>query len=478
MLPNLKPGLYPFWDDHLTEKHYTDATLSVNRPLRAEDVIAADMPWEGNQSNFFNLIKEDGYYRIYYQGKDYPESHETTICYIESRDGLVWTRPELGLCEFNGSRRNNVILKNSGCNFLMKDENPDCGESERYKLFEAFSPTGSGQDRVLKCFTSGDGIHFIEHHICETPSHYRNMFDSTNSVFWDKRDGLYYCFFRGCHSSCPSGDRYNPEPIVREVRVMSSPDCIHWSDSEPLDYSGSMDYQIYTPCIMPYLYDDRYYIGFPTRYNVRPEWDACYEQLTGREFRRERMKDGDRLGLAVTDCLFMSSRDKKNWCRFDEAAITPGPEDGYNWEYGDCFPVYGLFETPGRFPGSDPEISFFCESHHWADKPVVMSRYIYRRDGFASYKAGFSEKRLLTVPLTIEGEQLSINFRSSARGYIQLTVLDEYRNPIDGYASCGHFGDTTHRRIVFDKPLRGLNNRKVSLDFRMSDAELYSMTIE
>ena len=31
------------------------------------------------------------------------------ICYAESDDGLTWTRPELGLVEYGGSRRNNIV---------------------------------------------------------------------------------------------------------------------------------------------------------------------------------------------------------------------------------------------------------------------------------------------------------------------------------------------------------------------------------
>lgn len=474
----LKTGFYPFWDDCMTDAKYTDAVLSVNRPERIGTVMTADRPWEGNQTNIFNIIREDGFYRAYYQARNYPETYETVICCAESRDGIVWNRPELGICEFQGSKKNNILLSNVICNFVMKDPNPECPQDEIYKMFEPYSPTNSGQDRVLKCYTSGDGIHFKEHHVCETPSRYTNMFDSTNSVIWDPNDGKYYCFFRGYHTLPPGGDKTNPEGIVREVRVMSSDDCVHFGESEPLDYSGSMDYQIYTACVFPYLYDDRYYIGFPTRYNVRAEWDDCYEKLTGKDDRLARMKDGSRLGFAVTDCLFMSSRDRKNWYRFDEAAITPGPEDGYNWEYGDCFPVQGLYETAGRVPGSDNELSLYSEVHHWTDKPVELERYVYRRDGFASYKAGFREKTLRTLPLTVEGSRLSLNFRSSARGYIKVSVLDEYRNPIDGYVSCAHFGDTTHRLIGFDKPLSELAGRKVCLDFAMSDAELYSMTIE
>ena len=38
------------------------------------------------------------------------EAHPEFACYAESRDGIHWTKPELGQHEFNGSKRNNIII--------------------------------------------------------------------------------------------------------------------------------------------------------------------------------------------------------------------------------------------------------------------------------------------------------------------------------------------------------------------------------
>ena len=71
---------------------------------------------------------------------------------------------------------------------------------------------------------------------------------------------------------------------------------------------------------------------------------------------------------------------------------------------------------------------------------------------------------------------MKINFRTSARGSVQVKFLDEYNNPIEGYVSCEQFGDTTARIVDFDRPLSALNGHVVRLEFVMSDAELFSMT--
>ena len=31
-------------------------------------------------------------------------------CYAESKDGIHWKKPELGLVEFNGSKANNIVM--------------------------------------------------------------------------------------------------------------------------------------------------------------------------------------------------------------------------------------------------------------------------------------------------------------------------------------------------------------------------------
>ena len=113
---------------------------------------------------------------------------------------------------------------------------------------------------------------------------------------------------------------------ARGILVSKSEDFIHWSDSVPLYFYGCEDYPLYTNCAMAYPFDTRYYIGLPTRYVERKGWTANYDRFCGADRRKKRMEMESRLGIAVTDCVFMSPRDNVNWYRFDEACLTPGPE--------------------------------------------------------------------------------------------------------------------------------------------------------
>jgi hypothetical protein len=259
---------------------------------------------------------------------------------------------------------------------------------------------------------------------------------------------------------------------------MESEDCVHWSEPVLLDYCGGEEYPLYTNCIMKYPADDRFFIGFPTRYVERLKWNSNFDQHAALELRRERFEMKPRLGLATTDCVFMSSTDHYHWYRFDEASITPGPEGGFNWLYGDCYPACGtLVSTPSAVEGEPEQLSLYVRTTHPTRGEVKeITRYVYRRDGFASCKATYRPQTLTTkMGILTDCAKMSMNFRTSARGYVYVTVEDEWGVPIEGYRSCELFGDSPERDVVFEMPLSELNGRSIRLRFDLSDAELYSV---
>jgi len=495
----LTKGLIPFWDDYLIDSRFTDAVLSVNRPVKTDSVMKFDLPWEEDASSCFNIIKDGDIYRLYYlacKHLDISPERNLKLCYAESRDGLHWEKPNLGICEYSGSCDNNILMMYLYDNIsIMKDENPDCPPEERYKALMDTShpedypgyvpaetrlriPTNHPKEifsylskRVLVYLSSPDGIHFKVERIL----HQGYSYDSENTLHWNPHTKKYYIFFRELHANPQSIDpRFNEEWPVRGIMVTESEDFVHWSEPKSLDFMGGEDVPLYFNCITAYPYDTRYYVGFPTRYNERRGWTKNYDRLCDYEGRKERSKIDIRFGTALTDCLFMSSRDLLHWYRFDEACLTPGPERGPNWRYGDCYPALGeIIETPSRFKGEPNELSIYlCE--HYEDGAELI-RYVYRRDGFASIKADYQPTRLTTKPFTFEGGTLTINFRTSARGCIDLTVTDEYNVPIPGYSSGEIFGDALDRTVDFDKPLSELQGRNVRFVFTMRDAEIFAL---
>src|ERR1700733_642884 len=118
-------NLQLFVDDYLIDS-LTGAELVLQVPQPAGVAIKFDKPWEGNVSAYVSLFRDGDKYRMYYRGASAPDyarksalkpgevvgpKHPDVTCYAESIDGIVWTKPSLGIVEFAGSRDNNIILE-------------------------------------------------------------------------------------------------------------------------------------------------------------------------------------------------------------------------------------------------------------------------------------------------------------------------------------------------------------------------------
>jgi hypothetical protein len=114
--------------------------LRLAEPIDAGKVIGFDAPWEGEFVNFLSVLFDGSVYRLYYRGKSQRGKDGTpdeVTCYAESRNGIEWTKPDLGLFEVQGTRRNNVILDKTyqpaPHNFApFLDTRPGVPAAERY----------------------------------------------------------------------------------------------------------------------------------------------------------------------------------------------------------------------------------------------------------------------------------------------------------------------------------------------------------
>ncbi len=350
--------LAPFWDVFLIDTERTTAQLRVHRPVPRGVVMTCGEGWEGDGCDYFNIVDDGALYRMYYlawemlspDGTAYTE-RSIKVCCALSRDGLTWEKPRLGLCEFGGSKENNIILDESTHNYdnfmVMLDKNPRPAVPGRFKAVARHMDGGAP---VLAAYVSDDGVRFSHSHTVTD----RGVFDSLNSVHWSEEHGGYVCFVRGFH-----GGKSGPFSGVRDIRVLFSKDFINWSAPERLDFLGGEDVALYTNCAFAYPRAPHIFVGMPSRYVERREWTANFDRLCGAQKRRARVQISPRYGLATTDCVFMCSRDAKRWARHDEAFITPGPENGRNWVYGDGYPALGLTEIPPQIRGAESVLGLY-----------------------------------------------------------------------------------------------------------------------
>lgn len=174
----------------------------------------------------------------------------------------------------------------------------------------------------------------------------------------------------------------------------------------------------------------------------------------------------------MTDCVFMSSRDGRSWNRCGEAFLRPGPENGRNWVYGDCYPAVGMIETPCAEAGAEAELSLYCGENHWQGLGTDVYRYTLRRDGFASLSAGSRTRVLTTKPLIFTGDTLLLNFSTSARGSLYAVITDADGRSLE---SGELFGDRTDRPVDFGGRLCDFAEKPVTLRFTMTECDLFSM---
>ena len=174
-------------DDHLIEK-IVGARLVLHKPTQRDVAIVCDAPWEGNTCCYPTVFRDGDLYRMYYRGSHFDEKTEKmnhqVVCYAESDDGLSWTKPDLGIVEFEGSKHNSIIWDGLGShNFApFKDTNPGCDPDERYKAIG-----GTVTSKGLLTFKSADGVRWSKK--SDSPVVTKGAFDSHNTCFWDDQRG-------------------------------------------------------------------------------------------------------------------------------------------------------------------------------------------------------------------------------------------------------------------------------------------------
>ncbi|HEY8505532.1 MAG TPA: hypothetical protein VIL46_13190 [Gemmataceae bacterium] len=462
-------------DDYLIERMSPELRQVLHHPVPREIVLVHDRPWEGSGSGYHSVFKDGGLYRMYYKGwqltvkgKKLTLPHKLVACYAESKDGVHWTKPELGIVEFDGSKQNNIVMASGkiggveadpGHVAVFKDENPDCPPEARYKAIVR-SPKPNG----LLPFRSPDGLHWSP--MSDKPVITKGAFDSQNLAFWDPVRKEYRAYFRYF-----TGGR-------RDILTATSKDFLNWSEPVPLRYPGAAAEHLYTNQVKPYHRAPHLLVGFPTRYTDRG-WTESAKALPNLGHRRLRAAAEPRFGTALTEGLLMTSRDGVTFRRWGEAFLRPGPERPESWAYGDNYIAWHAVETPPTLEGAPNELSIYAGEGYWTGTSCRLRRYTLRLDGFVSLQAPWKGGEMVTKPLTFEGKTLELNFSTSAAGGIRVEVRDADDRPIDGFTleQCNEvYGDSVERKVSWSggKDLGALAGKPVRLRFVMKDADLYS----
>lgn len=441
---NLNNDLEPLFDDYLIEE-MKNLVLELNEPTAHDIVINLDKPWEGHVSTYFTLLydKEQSLYKLYYRGRIETDPFNRT-CYLESKDGINWVRPNLGLFEFEGSKENNIIWISktfkqnnyeSFCPFI--DTCPKTIPEEKYKAL-------GSKGRFMDILASPDGIHWK---ILYPDITKKSTYDSQNVCFWDEKDNLYYMFHRIYRNFTAKHHRR------RDIFVRTSLDLQNWSKGKYLNYdkTGIHLYEMYTNGIQKYYRNPKILIGLPNRYCISRDNEISQE---------------------ISDTLFMTSRDRLNWKRYDYAFLKPG-HNHERWDRArNNMIVLGLIEK-------EDEIIFLSNEGYYGPKNSLRY-YSLRIDGFTRLRSRGQVGELITKRITFKGKNLCINFSTSAAGWLKFELLNDDNGVIEGYDKddcelC--FGDEIKKEVKWKndyKDLIHLNDKVVKLKIYIFDGDLFS----
>jgi hypothetical protein len=403
-----------------------------------EPRLAPAMTEPANNLEYGTVIKDGDLFRLYTRegrGAKFDGDSSEVTRYCESRDGIHWTRPKLGLHEVDGSKENNVILhEKSVChNFSpFLDTRPGVAPGERFKALAGTILRNPGGGLIA--FASGDGIHWRKLH--DSPVMTKGAFDSQNVSFWSETEKKYVAYVRTFTAGVSTATEWRLDGL-RSVSRATSDDFIHWTEPVPLNPNFNGEH-IYTTITHPYFRAPHIYIALPTRFH--PQRGSS------------------------TDILFMTARGDRPYDRtFREAFIRPGL-DPARWGNRSNYAALNVVQT------GPEEMSIYT---------TPFRRFTLRLDGFASAHGGADPGELLTKPFTFAGDELSLNYSTSAGGSVRLEILDEHRKPMPGFALEDHdplVGDTIDQAATWKKSrnLAPLAGTIIRLRLILQEADVFA----
>lgn len=435
---------------------------NVNNPLFTEGYfLEPSLPWEVRYDNGYpNVIYDPEYevYRCYYTlftkdlvsestplaergNKTYKPSGSriTSLAYAESKDGVNWVKPSLGLVEFNGNKENNLIFRYAhGTGVMLDLEEVD--RKKRYKLVTKVEY--SGARHYMAVAFSEDGINFSN--FIEWKK-YNPAGDSHNFPFKDSKTGKYKIITRTWANG------------IRLSAITESTDFINWSEPKEILRGDDFYDQIYS---MPVIEYAGIYLGFASMYH-----------------------EGDRLdeNFDTVDLELKFSANSEQW-----DSVVKGD---YLLERGNgTYPIDSEFDAGCIFTAAPIEIDgklwFYYmggNGKHTDFRETSFGRGYIEKDEFAYYenKRKGIESRLVTSHFSVYGNTLMIKADIEESGELNISLGSKNGGIYEGFgedkAILEKLPNGYYKVSFKDKEITDLGTTPVSIKMRFKDAKIYAI---
>ena len=397
----------------------------------ANPLFGEEKPWEQRFDNFYGSVvyeEETRLYRLWwnpfiYDPDEGAEERENGLEYAYSKDGIQWTKPNLGLVDYEGSTSNNLINRDSGHGHGVFKDLHETDPAKRYKMI--------ARKNGVSVAYSADGLHWsdwIEAFMAKADTH--------NNAIWAPTLNKYVAISREF-----TGEGKNRRRVV--ARSESEDYLSHWSDIE-IVMDGGPKFQTYANAI---FYHAGVYLGLV----------AIFDESGGPTHHK-----------VWTELAW--SPDTREWHRICEGTpfITNSTIEGAP-DWGTAYACLNpLFRDTDQvriyYGGGDGKHSLYRDGY-------LMLATI-RKDRWAGYEAA-GEGTVETMPVRCDGAELYICADVGRGGSVRAEVVD-----VDGLSLEDCRPVTTHvsdGKITWSgKNLEELTGSQIRLRFRLDNATIYS----
>ncbi len=453
-----------FVDDYVVAQK-TNVVRQQGRVTKAnggKPILVADKPWETDHFLIGSVFRDGDRFRMFYKAGyappaagDPPGTPHLLVATAQSIDGLNWTKPELGIRDFNGSSRNNLIERMGMTCFVDPHETDP---AHKYKA--AYS---HWQKMSAALAYSPDGLHWTPYNNAQ-PVTYRAA-DTINQLLWDEGAAVYRLYTREDYQG-----KLRAKIEVRGTRDMTNADvkthAADWTTTRRwlLDHEGPADFkrrQIYS--LNGWIYEG---IQFGLLWSL--EWPTDLS-----EGPRDLVKRHER---DVMNCYITTTRGNQDWdlhwVYADQPLIPRGPDGSFDKDW--VQPAINIVTWNDKhwfyYGGAK-------ERHGMEGRgPISIGLATLPLDRFAALSAG-DQGTVLTKPFQLLGNRLQINAVTNTGGSVQVQLLDAKGRTFDGYGLSAPFvGDSLRHEVTFNdnSDLSDLKGRMISLRFLLKAAKIYS----
>jgi hypothetical protein len=312
--------------------------------------------------------------------------------YAESDDGIVWTKPDLNMTEWKGSKANNLIELGGMTTQVYLDERA-ANASERYKIV-------TGNNGLGAIAVSADGISWANAKNLQADTHGR--WDTPKNLVWDPDRRQWIIYLRSAPTFGQPGADDGTLRVQSYTHSLTEDFMGEWSTTMPTGLNSSAGYQPDGLLVFPY---EGIFIGIGNVFN--PSQDAVP------------------VPIGQVNMVLAWSADGRhwNWIRPTESFVPLGTEAG---AFDSCG-VFSAKQDPLRMAaaaddGSPLRLYYTgCNGPFFGSRGCAMGLATVQRDGFAGFRGG----TVVTVPVAVAGDSVTLSLDGGSTSGVRVGVVGD-----------------------------------------------------